>query len=69
MCGVARQRGSEARVAYTHTACTIGGVMQPGAGTTVERQVAGEFGDRSPVLNQTKISATGATVFLLNDFQ
>ena len=30
--------------------------MQPGAGTTVERQVAGEFGDRSPVLkpNQTK---------------
>ena len=33
-----------------------GGVMQPGAGTTVERQVAGEFGDRSPVLkpNQTK---------------
>ena len=32
------------------TACTIGGVMQPGAGTTVERQVAGEFGDRSPVL-------------------
>ena len=44
----------EARVACTHTACTIGGVMQPGAGTTVERQVAGEFGDRSPVLNQTK---------------
>ena len=30
--------------------------LQPGAGTTVERQVEGEFGDRSPVLkpNQTK---------------
>ena len=41
-------------MAFTHTACTLGGVMQPGAGTTVERQVAGEFGDRSPVLNQTK---------------
>ena len=29
-----------------HAHC--GGVMQPGAGTTVERQVSGEFGDRSP---------------------
>ena len=47
-------------MACTHTACTIGGVMQPGAGTTVERQVEGEFGDRSPVLNQTKPSATAA---------
>ena len=54
--GIHSKRGTrrEARVAYMHTACTIGGVMQPGAGTTVERQVAGEFGDRSPVLNQTK---------------
>ena len=35
--------------------------MQPGAGTTVERQVAGEFGDRSPVLkpNQTKPNPQG----------
>ena len=31
--------------------------LQPGAGTTVERQVEGEFGDRSPAVlkpNQTK---------------
>ena len=50
----------DARVAYMHTACTIGGVMQPGAGTTVERQVEGEFGDRSPVLkpNQAKPNHT-----------
>ena len=36
-------------------------LMQPGAGTTVERQVAGEFGDRSPVLkpNQTKPKTAG----------
>ena len=47
-----------------HTHC-FGGVMRPGAGTTVERQVAGEFGDRSPVLkpNQTKTAAR-SVVFL-----
>ena len=37
-----------------HTACTIGGVMQPGAGTTVERQVAGE------------LAGTGALYLILN---